>query len=63
MSVTGENCLPLTSEIFKEQLQVVVSQSDVSAAHRGGAKPKTQKPDGRNIIIKLCRRELKRELL
>ena len=35
----------------------------MSAAHRSGAKPRAQKPDRRNIVVKLCRRELKRELL
>ena len=37
--------------------------TDISAAHRLGPKPKSRGPDRRKIIVKLCRRERKYDLI
>ena len=59
----GENVNHLACSIVREKLKLSLDPSEVSAAHRLGAKPKNQLTDKRNIIVKLCRRETKRELI
>ena len=49
--------------IVKDELKIKMSPSDISTSHRLGNRPKTQGPDMRNIIVKLCRREHKHELI
>ena len=59
----GENCLQVACQLVKDKLRVNLQPSDISTAHRLGRKPATQGPDRRKIIIKLCRRDLKRDIL
>jgi len=42
---------------------MVIDSKDISVAHRLGKNPDSQRPDRRSIIAKLCRRDLKHELL
>ena len=58
-----ENCLDLTCQLVKEKLNVIISPSDISIAHRLGEKKATQGPDQRDIIIKFCRRNTKLDLV
>lgn len=58
-----ENCQNIVSKLLEENLNVKISASDISVSHRLGAKPKTQKPDKRKIIVKFCRRENKMNIL
>ena len=48
---------------MKHRLKINIKSTDLSTAHRLVPKPKTQGPDRRSIIIKLCRRELKHDLI
>lgn len=56
-----------TSDIFtslvKDKVGVIIKPSDISVAHRLGRKTQTQGPDRRNLIVKLCRREKKHDLM
>jgi hypothetical protein len=58
-----ENCAAIVGSIMKEKLKLVMAPSDISTAHRLGRRPATQQPDGRNIVVKLCRRDLKEDIL
>ena len=60
---TGENCSAIAQQLFKDKLKVILNSSDVSVAHRLGRKPDTQRSDKRSIIVKLCRRDLKHDIL
>ena len=60
---TGEIVSDVVCAIVKDKLKIKMSPSDISTSHRLGNRPKTQGPDTRNIIVKLCRRELKHELI
>jgi hypothetical protein len=58
-----ENCIEIVRGIAKEKLKLILSPSDFSTAHRLGRRPATQQPDGRDIVVKLCRRDLKESIL
>lgn len=60
---SGEICSNLARELFQSKLSVAIASSDISVAHRIGGRPVTQGPDRRSIVVKLCRRDLKRDLL
>ena len=60
---TGENCNDIVCQLVKDQLKINMTPSDISTSHRLGQKPTNQQPDRRNIIAKLCRRDLKRTLV
>ena len=55
----GENCASKVVDCLKENLKLVVSTNDIAVAHRLGSKPKNQTADHRSILVKLCRRDLK----
>ena len=50
-------------ETLKNKIGVIVQTTDISVAHRQGKKPASQTPDKRGIIVKLCRRETKHNLM
>ena len=54
-----ENCANLVCGLLSENLNLVLSASDISVAHRLGPKPSNQVPDNRAIIAKFCRRDSK----
>ena len=58
-----ENCSEVIRGIVKNQLRLEISSNDISSAFRLGKAPITQKSDRRNIIVKLCRKDLKRDIL
>ena len=49
-------------QLLRDHVKVNINANDISAAHRIGSKPKTQGPDKRGIIVKLCRRNIKSEI-
>ena len=60
----GENCTAIVSNMIREKLRMNISAGDIFVSHRIGQKPRSaQHVDRRNIIVKLCRRNLKDELL
>ena len=61
--VPGENCILLVCNLMKNQLKLNVQPTDISTAHRLGKKPTNQQVDSRKIIMKLCRREVKGDIL
>mgnify|MGYP000120833202 CR=1 FL=1 len=62
-SANGESCKEIVSTLLRRDLKIHINGSDISTSHRYGAKPPTQKPDNRGIIVKFCRRDLKHEIL
>ena len=48
--------------MIREKIKLSLNPSDISTAHHLGTKPKNQEIDRRSII-KLCRREMRRELI
>ena len=59
----NENCATIVSELVREQLSLNLKREDISTAHRIGRKPLPGKVDKRGIIFKLCRRDIKRDIL
>ena len=59
----NENCTEMVCKLMEENLNLSVNAADISVSHRLGPKPITQKADKRKIIIKLCRRENKINIL
>ena len=57
----GENCSDIIITLLKK-VNLEIGRSDISTAHRLGSKKKQQGPDRRPIIVKLCRRDLKRDI-
>ena len=60
---TSENTLEVARKVLSDHLQYILSQTDVSTAHRLGKKPVSQREDNRSIILKFCRRDVKMDLL
>ena len=60
---SGEDCVNITREILQSKLKLVIPASEFNTAHRLGARPDGRTPDKRNIIVKLCRRETKRNII
>jgi len=59
----GEDTSKVFCTLIKNKVKLMFKPTDISVAHRLGKKPSTQAPDRRSIIVKLCRRELKNDLL
>jgi predicted nuclease with TOPRIM domain len=62
-AIADEFCSTLVCSIVKEKLKINLLPTDISTVHSLGKKPLHQQPDNRNIILKLCRRDIKRDLL
>ena len=59
-----ENCHEIVSQLVKNHLNIEVQPKDISVTHRLGHKNQTQaSASKRNIYIKLCRRDLKKEII
>ena len=59
----GEIVSNIVCGVVRDRLKLEMDVTDISAAHRLGPKPKSQGPDRRKIIVKLCRRERKYDLI
>ena len=57
-----ENCKTIVVELLRSQVRLNLDINDISIAHRIGRK-KQQGIDNRNIFFKLCRRDLKYDIL
>ena len=57
----GEKCKDIVRELLRTHTNLVINDGDISIAHRIGKKPSAT-PDKRNIIFKLCRRDLVGEI-
>ena len=58
-----ENCTTLLQNLLRTKLNFNLSTNEINTVHRLGPKPKSQDPDKRSIILKLCRRDLKRDII
>ena len=59
----GENCSEIVKDLIREKLKLQISSADINTAHRIGRKPINQTRDKRSIIVKLCRRDTKRDVI
>ena len=60
----GENTTEIACNLIKNKLKINLIPTDISTSHRLGRKPQdAQRPDKRKLILKLCRRDLKKDLL
>ena len=59
----GEIVSDIVCGVVRDRLKLGMDVTDISAAHRLGPKLKSQGPDRRKIIVKLCRRERKYDLI
>ena len=59
----GENSPQIICDLIKNKLNLSINRSDLSTAHRVGKKAANQQPDRRKLIAKLCRRDLKVDVL
>ena len=59
----GEITSYICSQLMKEKLKINLNPADISISHRIGRKPASQAEDRRNIILKLCKRDVKHTLL
>ena len=60
---TGEKCSEIVKNVVKRELKIVIGDADINTAHRLWRKPVSQGVDRRGIVVKLCRRDLKRDLI
>ena len=51
----------VVQKLCQEKFNIQISDADISTAHRLGKN--SQNPDKRPIIVKLCRRDIKREII
>ena len=63
LSTVGENCISLLCNLIRDKLKLNVAPSDISASYRMGTKSTVQGPDRRILVMKLCRRDRKWDLL
>ena len=59
----GEDAAQIVSSLVKNKVGYFLRPAEISVAHRLGKKPLNQAPDRRSLIVKLCRREVKRDLV
>ena len=59
----GERCSDIARNLIKEELKINLPPETISTSHRLGRKPQSQMEDRRKIIVKLCRRDLKGEII
>ena len=59
----GEICSSVVKSLVEDKLKVKINPSDISTAHRLGQKKPNQEEDRRSLIIKFCRRDVKRDVL
>lgn len=57
----NESCQEVLIKVVKDNLHLEITPGDISTVHRLGRKPDSNLPDKRSIIVKLTRRDLKRE--
>ena len=59
--IAGENCKNICTALFREHLRLNIDAKDISVAHRIGKKT-TGQTEKRNIIFKLCQRDVVPEI-
>ena len=59
----GEKCAAIVFKLKLKSLNLKVNMNDISTSHRLGRKPSTQRSYKRNILIELCPRDLKKDIM
>ena len=59
----GEKSSEIALAVVRQNLRIELSSAEINTAHRLGRKAQSQAPDTRPIIIKLCRRDVKTQLM
>ena len=59
----GEKTAEIFRDLVRRKLKMNIDQSDINVAHRLGKKGPSQMPDKRKIIVKMCRREKKSDVI
>ena len=62
-ATNGENSTEIVKTLIHNKLHLNIQPGEISTAHRIGKPPINQVADRRNIIVKLCRRDLKGDIL
>ena len=62
MPAGSENCTQVAMDLVKNKLKVTINPSDISIEYRIG-KHLANNPDSRKILVKLCGRDLKADLV
>ena len=60
---TGENCITVVTNLLKNKLNLELNSSEINTAHRLGKRTESQMPDKRSLIVKLCRRDTKSQII
>ena len=63
VGLSDENPVSVVCGLVREKLKIAIQPSDISTAHRMGRKPVTQAPDTRKLVVKFCRRDIKKDIL
>lgn len=63
LATDKEDSSKVVSDLIKDKVGYHLRTSEISVAHRLGPKPLNQAPDRRKFIVKICRREVKNDLL
>ena len=58
-----EDCVQIVRTVIKDRLKLDIPKTDIVFAHRLGYKPKSQKEDKRNLVVKMANLDSKRNLL
>ena len=59
----AEDTVKVITTLVKDKIGVVMKKDDISVAHRLGPKRNTQGIDKRSIVVKLCSRDTKLDLM
>ena len=59
----AEVTVKVMTTLVKDKIGIVMKKDDISVAHRLGPKRNTQGLDKRSIVVKLCRRDTKLDLM
>ena len=63
-SVNGsENCSGVVHNLMRNKLKLSISEENIYSAHRIGKPPTSQKPDKRNILVKMKSEEIVQEVV
>lgn len=62
-AIENEKVAKVVSDLVKNKIGVIVKQDDIVSAYRLGKRTDSQAPDGRSILVKFCKKDLKHDLL
>lgn len=60
---SNENCVTIARDLIRNQLKHSIDDAMICSAHRIGKPPSTQKPDRRNILVKMNNEEVTQDIV